>query len=80
MLGNHVTIGKNCLIRANVVIGDYTTIGDNTIIHPNTAIGNDAFYFKRDKNKRYVKWHTIGRVVIENDVEIGACCTIDRGV
>lgn len=80
VLGNHVTIGENCLIRANVVIGDYTTIGDNTIIHPNTAIGNDAFYFKRNSDKRYQKWHTIGRVVIESDVEIGACCTIDRGV
>lgn len=80
VIGNHVKIGDNCLIRANTTIGDYTEIGNNTIIHANCAIGNDAFYFKTHGYDGHERWHTIGRVVIQNDVEIGAGCTIDRGV
>lgn len=81
-VGNHVRIGKNCLIHANVSIYDFTEIGDNVIIHAGTVIGADAFYFKRRKERvaQYDKLESCGRVIIENDVEIGAGCTIDKGV
>jgi UDP-3-O-[3-hydroxymyristoyl] glucosamine N-acyltransferase len=78
-LGKRVQIGRNCLIRANVTILDDTQIGDNVIIHPGTVIGSDAFYFKK-KGEAYTRWHSIGRVIVHDDVEIGAGCTIDRGV
>jgi UDP-3-O-[3-hydroxymyristoyl] glucosamine N-acyltransferase len=81
-VGNHVRIGKNCLIHPNVTIYDHTVIGDNVIIHAGTVLGADAFYFKRRKERevQYDKLESCGRVLIEDDVEIGACCTIDKGV
>lgn len=81
-VGNHVQIGANCLIHPNVTIYDHTIIGDNVIIHSGTVIGADAFYFKRRKERelQYDKLESCGRVIIEDDVEIGACCTIDKGV
>jgi len=78
-IGNHVSIGKNCLIHANVSIYDHTVIGDNVIIHSGTVIGADAFYYKR-RPDHFDKLESCGRVVIEDNVEIGACCTIDKGV
>lgn len=80
VLGHHVTIGDNCLVRANTVILDNTQIGDNVIIHANTSIGNDAFYMSKNEDGSYNRWHSIGRVIIKDDVEIGASCTIDKGV
>ncbi|MCB0698012.1 MAG: UDP-3-O-(3-hydroxymyristoyl)glucosamine N-acyltransferase, partial [Chitinophagaceae bacterium] len=81
-VGNHVTIGKNCLIHPNVTIYDHTTIGDNVIIHSGTVLGADAFYFKRrkERNVQYDKLESCGRVIIGDDVEIGAGCAIDKGV
>lgn len=81
-VGNHVRIGENCLIHPNVTIYDHTIIGDNVIIHAGTVIGADAFYFKRrkDREAQYDKLESCGRVIIENNVEIGAGCTIDKGV
>jgi len=78
-VGNHVKIGRNCLIHANVSIYDHSIIGNNVIIHSGTVIGADAFYFQRKPNG-YAKFESCGRVVIEDDVEIGALCTIDKGV
>lgn len=78
-VGEQVTIGKNCVIHPNATIYAYTQIGDNVIIHANSTIGGDAFYYKRQK-PNYDKMHSAGRVVIENDVEIGAGTTIDAGV
>ena len=72
-------IGTNCIIHSGVVIYDHSVIGDNVILHANTVIGADAFYFKR-RPDFYEKMHSCGRVVIHDHVEIGACCTIDRGV
>lgn len=80
IVGNHVTIGDNCLIRANTVLLDNTKIGNNVIIHANASIGNDAFYMNKQADRSYVRWHSIGRVIIEDNVEIGAGCTIDKGV
>jgi UDP-3-O-[3-hydroxymyristoyl] glucosamine N-acyltransferase len=80
-IGHHVVIGKNCIIHANVTICDYSIIGDNVIINPNTVIGGDAFFFKKRQNG-HIEWDklkTVGRVIIEDDVEIGSGCTIDRG-
>ena len=78
-VGAHSVIGKNCFLHAGVVVYDHCIIGDNVIIHANTVIGADAFYFKR-RPEGYDKMHTCGRVIIHNGVEIGACCTIDKGV
>ncbi|MCH2021417.1 MAG: UDP-3-O-(3-hydroxymyristoyl)glucosamine N-acyltransferase [Saprospiraceae bacterium] len=80
VVGNHVTIGDNCLIRANTVLLDNTKIGNNVIIHANSSIGNDAFYMSKQSDGTYTRWHSIGRVIIDDNVEIGASCTIDRGV
>lgn len=81
-IGHHVAIGKNCIIHPNVTIGDFCVLGDNVIIQSNTAIGSSAFYYngKKDREVWYKKMPDCGRVVIEDDVEIGAGCTIDRGV
>ena len=79
VLGNDVKIGKNCHIFPNVVIGDRTVIGDHVIIQANTVIGGDAFYYRK-LNGNFDRLVSVGNVVIENQVEIGNGCTIDRGV
>jgi UDP-3-O-[3-hydroxymyristoyl] glucosamine N-acyltransferase len=78
-IGENVKIGKNCVIHANVTIYHDVIIGDNVIIHSGTVIGADAFYFQRRKDG-YHKMVSCGRVIIKDNVEIGANCTIDRGV
>ena len=79
IIGNDVQIGKNCHIQANAVIAEHSIIGDNVIIQSGAIIGTEAFYFKRYP-AGYTKWRSGGRVVIENDVYIGASCTINKGV
>jgi UDP-3-O-[3-hydroxymyristoyl] glucosamine N-acyltransferase len=81
-VGNNVSIGSNCIIYPNVTIMDNCSIGNNVIIQSGTVIGSDAFYYNTKKNRDmwYKKMPSCGSVVIEDDVEIGAGCMIDRGV
>lgn len=81
-VGNNVTIGSNCVIHPHVSIMDHTIIGNNVVIQANTVIGSDAFYYntKKDREVWYKRMPSCGRVVIEDDVEIGAGCMIDRGI
>lgn len=78
-LGHNVVVGKHCVIHPGVVIYDDCVIGDQVILHAGTVIGADAFYYKR-RADRFEKLISCGRVIIEDDVEIGALCSIDRGV
>ena len=73
----NVHIGKNCVVGSNVII-ENALLGDNIIIKSGTLIGQVGFGFNFE-NKKRVKFPHIGRVVIENDVQIGSNCTIDRG-
>lgn len=81
-IGNHVTIGNNCVIFPGVTILDHCIIGNDVVIQAGTVIGSDAFYYNKKTNRpvHYKKMLSCGRVVIENSVEIGSGCTIDRGV
>jgi UDP-3-O-[3-hydroxymyristoyl] glucosamine N-acyltransferase len=78
-IGNHVVIGKGCLIHPNVTIYDQCVIGDHVQIHAGTVLGSDAFYYK-NRPEGFDKLLSGGRVVIEDHVEIGSLCTIDKGV
>ena len=78
-VGRNVSIGKNCVIHSNVSIYDHTTIGDNVVIQSNSVIGGEAFYFKR-RETHWDKLESCGSTIIGNDVDIGALCTIDKGV
>ena len=82
IIGNDVQIGNNTIIYPNVVIMDHCIIGNQVIIQSGTVIGSDAFYYNKKINRpvHYKKMLSGGRVVIEDAVEIGANCTIDRGV
>jgi UDP-3-O-[3-hydroxymyristoyl] glucosamine N-acyltransferase len=78
-IGHSVKIGKNCLIHPNVTIYDGISIGDNVILHSGVVLGADAFYYKK-RQTYHDKLKSGGSVVIENDVEIGANTTVDKGV
>lgn len=79
VIGPHVRIGRNCHIGANAVIAEHTVIGDRVLIQPGAIIGTEAFYYKKTA-EGFTKWRSCGRVVIEDDVEIGAGCTVNKGV
>jgi UDP-3-O-[3-hydroxymyristoyl] glucosamine N-acyltransferase len=76
-IGRNSRIGRNCIIYPNCSIREDSIIGDNVIIHSGAVIGSDGFGFTRVQGKHY-KIPQLGNVVIEDDVEIGANCTIDR--
>jgi UDP-3-O-[3-hydroxymyristoyl] glucosamine N-acyltransferase len=78
-VGNNVIIGNDCIIHPNVIIYDNCIIGNNVTIHAGTILGADAFYYK-NRPEGFDKLISSGRVVIEDNVDIGAACTIDKGV
>ena len=78
-IGNHVVIGDNCTIYSNVCVYDHCVIGNNVTIHAGTVLGADAFYYKK-RPEGFDKLLSGGRVVIEDNVDLGALCTIDKGV
>jgi UDP-3-O-[3-hydroxymyristoyl] glucosamine N-acyltransferase len=78
-IGNNVTIGNNCIIHPNVTIYDNAVIGNNCTIHANTVLGADAFYYK-NRPTGFDKLISGGRVILEDHVDLGASCTIDKGV
>jgi UDP-3-O-[3-hydroxymyristoyl] glucosamine N-acyltransferase len=77
-IGDDVTIGNDCVIHPNVFIENGVTIGDRVIIHAGVVIGSDGFGYVRG-DMGYHKFPQIGSVIIEDDIEIGANTTIDRG-
>tara|TARA_B100000795_G_scaffold112372_1_gene83160 strand:+ start:7556 stop:8491 length:936 start_codon:yes stop_codon:yes gene_type:complete len=78
-VGNNVSIGRDCLIHSNVVIYDNTIIGNGVTIHAGTILGADGFYYK-NRPEKFDKLRSGGNVVIEDNVDLGALCTIDKGV
>lgn len=81
-IGKGVSIGRDCIIHPQVTLLEGTVIGDRVVIQSGSVIGSDAFYYNSKKNRPvwYKKMLSCGYVAIGNDVEIGAGCTIDRGV
>ena len=79
VIGSHVRIGKNCRIHAQVTVYDHVEIGNEVCINSGTVLGSEAFYFKSRPDSKE-KLLTKGRVIVEDHVDIGANCTIDRGV
>ena len=75
---DEVTIGRGSVIHSGVAIRERTVIGERVVIHNNSVIGCDGFGYAKDEEKRWLKIPQAGRVVIEDDVEIGAATTIDR--
>ncbi len=80
VIAGHVRIGAHSYVQANTYIGEYTIIGEEVCIGPNCIIGSDAFYFKKHPDGTFQKWRSGGRVVIGDRVDIGAGCTINKGV
>jgi len=74
---DNVKIGKNSIIHSGVAVRENCEIGANCIVHNNTTIGSDGFGYAKDENKSWLKIPQTGRVVVEDDVEIGANTAID---
>jgi len=80
VIGAGVTIGRDCEIYPNVTIYPGATLGDRILVHAGAVLGSDGFGYVRDRQTgHYEKFPQVGRLVIEDDVEIGANTTIDRG-
>ena len=77
-IGEHVIIGNNTIIYPGVKIYHHTLIGSHCIIHSNTVLGSDGFGFSPNAEGSFTKMPQIGNVVIEDNVEVGANCVIDR--
>lgn len=78
-IGHNVVIGNNCIIHSNVSIYDDSVIGNNVTIHAGTVLGANAFYYKK-RSEGFDQLLSGGRVIIKDYVDIGALCTIDKGV
>jgi UDP-3-O-[3-hydroxymyristoyl] glucosamine N-acyltransferase len=79
VVGASVSLGRNCHLYPNVTIYPGVRLGDRVIVHAGTVLGSDGFGYVRDQSGRYEKFPQIGRLEVEDDVEIGANSTIDRG-
>lgn len=77
-IGKNSSIGKNCLLYPNVTVREEILIGDRVIIHSGTVVGSDGFGYDTKADGTHVKIPQLGTIVIENDVELGACVTVDR--
>ena len=73
-----VTIGKDSVVHSGAVIRERSQIGERVVIHNNVVVGCDGFGYAKDEQRHWLKIPQTGRVVIEDDVEIGAGTTIDR--
>lgn len=80
VIAANVRIGAHSHIHANAYIGEYSYIGEHVVVGPGAIIGSDAFYFKKQPDGSFQKWRSGGRVILENHVDIGAGCTINKGV
>ena len=74
-----VRIGADCIVHAGCVLREGTVVGDRVILHPGVVLGADGFGYARSAEGRYEKMPQVGRVMLEDDVEIGANTTVDRG-
>jgi len=79
-IGDDVVIGENCVIHPNVCLYNGVNIGNNVTIHAGSILGADAFYYKNRPDTGYDKLKSCGNIKIEDNVDIGALCTIDKGV
>ena len=79
-VGDNVTVGSNTLLYPNVTLYHHTEIGANCIIHSGTVIGCDGYGFAHTKQGEHIKIYQNGIAVVEDDVEIGANCVVDRAV
>lgn len=79
VLGDGVILGENTIVHSHVKIYGNTAIGSNCVIHSGAVIGADGFGYEKDRSGRWIKFPHIGGVVIEDEVEIGANTSIDRG-
>ena len=80
VIGENVSIGRNCDLYPNVTVYPGVRLGDRVIVHSGAVLGSDGFGYVRDPaTGRYEKFPQVGRLEIEDDVEIGANTTIDRG-
>jgi len=79
-VGDNITLGSGTLLHPNVTLYHHTQMGKNCIIHAGTVIGCDGYGFAHTKQGEHIKIYQNGNAVIEDDVEIGANCTIDRAV
>jgi UDP-3-O-[3-hydroxymyristoyl] glucosamine N-acyltransferase len=77
-VGKETTIGKRCVLYPSVTVREGIIIGDRVIVHPGSVLGADGFGYAQQKDGTHTKIPQIGTIVIEDDVEIGACVTIDR--
>ena len=74
-----VSVGRDCRIGPNATLYSGTKLGDRVVVQAGSVLGSTGFGYVRDDNGRYSLFPQVGRLVIEDDVEIGANCTIDRG-
>lgn len=77
MISDDVTIGQDCQVFQNVVLRERVTLGDRVIIHAGSVLGSDGFGYRWD-GKKHAKIPQIGRIIVEDDVEIGSCVCVDR--